>query len=78
MPDEFDFQRYVTIMEQEEEDADMVCGSCAYSIRVPDGGELGRVRCFCALDNHDISYEAMAYYFCAQWRQSKRRKGASQ
>lgn len=65
----------VTIMEQDDDESDMVCGSCLYNIRVPKCGDWGRVECYCALDNHYIGYMAQAYYFCARWRQNNRRRG---
>jgi len=62
MAGNIDLKKKITIMEQDEEDSGMVCGSCRYNIRVPECGDWGRVKCYCALDNHYIGYNAMAWY----------------
>lgn len=57
---------------QEDEDSEVVCCSCVHNIRCPVKGDLARIECYCALDNHYIGYIQCMSNYCDHWKRSDR------
>jgi hypothetical protein len=60
---------------QEDEDSEVVCCSCVHNIRHPVKGDLARIECYCALDNHYIGYIQNMSNYCDEWKRSERLRG---
>lgn len=58
---------------QEDEDSEVVCCSCKHNIRCPVNGNLAKIECYCAKDNHYINYLHCMTNYCDEWERSERR-----
>lgn len=46
-----------------------VCCNCGNNIRK---GEIGNIKCYCAIDGHYIDYIACFEHWCRRWKKERK------